>query len=51
MTTPIHFGEMHVVPVVNALLWQYPSVSVQLLLLDRVIDTVEEDSVGPFPTM
>lgn len=42
VTAPVLFGRLHVSPVVNAFLLQYPNVSAKLLLIDRVIDLVEE---------
>lgn len=42
ITAPIVFGRRHVVPVVNDFLAAYPDMQVQLLLLDRVVDLLEE---------
>jgi DNA-binding transcriptional LysR family regulator len=42
LTAPIRFGEMHVAPAVASFLEQYPSTRVELLLLDRVVDLLEE---------
>jgi DNA-binding transcriptional LysR family regulator len=42
ITAPVMYGRLHVAPVVNAFLARYPDVEVELLLLDRVIDLVEE---------
>lgn len=42
VTAPIQFGRLHVSPVLNAFLSQYPKVSARLLLLDRVVDLAEE---------
>ncbi|MGI9590427.1 MAG: LysR family transcriptional regulator [Myxococcota bacterium] len=41
-TAPILFGQWHVAPAVTRFLQRYPHVRVELLLLDRVIDLVEE---------
>ena len=42
LTAPITFGRMRVAPVVTAFLVKYPDVEIELLLLDRVVDLVEE---------
>ncbi|HKS61969.1 MAG TPA: LysR family transcriptional regulator [Xanthobacteraceae bacterium] len=42
VTAPILFGRLHVLPVVNAFLRQFPDVSVRLMLLDRPVDLTEE---------
>ena len=42
MTAPVRFGEMHVAPAVVAVLERVPRVQVELLLLDRVADLVDE---------
>lgn len=42
VTTPILFGRLHVLPIVTALLGQYPDLSVRMMLLDRPVDLVEE---------
>lgn len=42
VTAPLLFGRLHVSPVVNAFLLQYPKISAKLLLMDRVVDLVEE---------
>jgi DNA-binding transcriptional LysR family regulator len=42
VTAPILFGRLHVLPIVNAFLKQFPDVSVRLMLLDRPVDLVEE---------
>ena len=42
ITAPVLFGRLHVSPVVNAFLLQYPKISAKLLLMDRVVDLVEE---------
>jgi DNA-binding transcriptional LysR family regulator len=42
ITAPATYGRMHVAPIVNAFIAKYPQVEVELLLLDRVVDLVEE---------
>ena len=42
VTAPVLFGRRHVVPVVNAFAARFPDVSVDLLLVDRVVNLVEE---------
>ena len=42
LTAPVTFGRMHVAPVVAAFAAKHPGVDVELLLLDRVVDLVEE---------
>lgn len=42
ITAPVAFGQLHVVPVVAALLAQHPLLDVRLLLLDRNVRLVEE---------
>lgn len=42
ITAPVLFGQLHVSPVINGYLAQYPDVTATLLLLDRVVDLVEE---------
>lgn len=42
LTAPVLFGEQHVAPVVAAFVQQHPLVSVDLLLLDRYVNLVEE---------
>jgi len=42
VTAPVRFGEMHVAPAVAGFLNRYPRVQVNLLLLDRVVDMLEE---------
>jgi DNA-binding transcriptional LysR family regulator len=42
ITAPSLFGRLHVAPVVNAFLARFPDVQVELMLLDRVVDLVEE---------
>jgi DNA-binding transcriptional LysR family regulator len=42
LTAPVMFGRLHVAPVVAGFLAKHPAVEVELLLLDRVVDLVEE---------
>jgi DNA-binding transcriptional LysR family regulator len=42
VTAPVLFGQMHVAPAVTSFLQTYPQVKVELLLLDRVVNLVEE---------
>lgn len=42
LTAPVTYGRLHVAPVVSEFLEKYPQVAVDLLLLDRVVDLVEE---------
>lgn len=42
LTASVKFGELHVAPLVAGYLKRYPRVELQLLLLDRVVNLVEE---------
>jgi DNA-binding transcriptional LysR family regulator len=42
LTTPIVFGRLHLVPIVVEFLRAYPEVDVQMLLVDRVVDLLDE---------
>ncbi|MHA7838502.1 MAG: LysR family transcriptional regulator [bacterium] len=42
ITAPVRFGRMHVAPALVAFAERHPRVSVDLVLLDRVVDLVEE---------
>jgi DNA-binding transcriptional LysR family regulator len=42
LTAPVRFGEMHIAPLVTRFLEQYPRVQVNLLLLDRLTNLVNE---------
>lgn len=42
LTTPIVFGRLHIVPVVVEFLAAYPEVDVQMMLVDRVVDLLDE---------
>ena len=42
LTTPIVFGRLHIVPVVTEFLEAYAEVDVQIMLVDRVVDLLDE---------
>ena len=42
LTAPVMYGRMYVAPIVMEFAAKYPGVEVELLLLDRVVDLVEE---------
>jgi DNA-binding transcriptional LysR family regulator len=42
VTAPVLFGQMHVAPLIAGFIECHPGVSVDLLLLDRVVNLVEE---------
>jgi DNA-binding transcriptional LysR family regulator len=42
VTAPVMFGRLHVLPLVQDFLGEYPQVHVRLLLLDRVVSLVDE---------
>lgn len=42
VTAPVMYGRMRVAPVVTDFIAKYPDVQLELLLLDRVVDVVEE---------
>ncbi len=42
VTAPVLFGELHVAPVVTRFLRSHPKLRINLMLLDRVVDLVEE---------
>jgi DNA-binding transcriptional LysR family regulator len=42
ITTPIVFGRLHIVPVVTEFLKAYEQVDVQMMLVDRVVDVLDE---------
>ena len=42
LTAPVTFGRMHVAPVVTDFIGRHEGVQVELILLDRVVDLVEE---------
>lgn len=41
ITAPVHFGKLHVAPIVHGFLAAYPEVTVRLFLSDSVIDIAE----------
>jgi DNA-binding transcriptional LysR family regulator len=41
ITTPVQFGRLHVLPVVNAFLARFPDIKVNLIQSDRNVDLVE----------
>lgn len=54
ITAPVMFGRLHVVPVVTDFLQTHPQMRVELLLLDRVVDLLDEGldlavRIGPLP--
>lgn len=42
VTAPVTFGQLHVMPVINDFLTHWPEVTVDLLLLDRPVNLLEE---------
>lgn len=42
ITAPVMFGRLHVLPLVQDFLGQYPQIDIRLLLLDRVVSLVDE---------
>lgn len=42
VTAPVRFGEMHIAPAVNRFLQEYPRMQVNLLLLDRIVNMLDE---------
>jgi DNA-binding transcriptional LysR family regulator len=42
LTAPVIFGRLHVLPIVQRFLADYPAVAARLLLLDRTVSLVEE---------
>ena len=42
VTAPMLFGRLHVVPIITRIVRQFKNVSVELLLLDRVVSLVED---------
>jgi DNA-binding transcriptional LysR family regulator len=42
VTAPVLFGQLHVLPIVEAFLGAYDAVSVRMLLLDRIVSLAEE---------
>lgn len=41
VTAPVQFGRIHVLPIINAFLAQYPEIMVRLLLSDRNVDLID----------
>lgn len=42
ITTPVMFGRLHIMPVVEELLQTYPDLNIRLLLVDRMVRLVDE---------
>jgi DNA-binding transcriptional LysR family regulator len=42
VTAPVQFGQLHVAPAVFSFLREHPRIRVELLLVDRIVDLVEE---------
>lgn len=42
ITAPMMFGRLHIAPLVNRWLAEHPGMSVELTLVDRVVDVIEE---------
>ena len=42
ITAPSAYGRLHIAPIAREFLRRYPNVEVELLLLDRVVDLIEE---------
>ena len=42
LTAPLSFGRLHVLPIVNAFLAQYPDINIKLVLTDRNIHLVDD---------
>jgi len=42
VTAPVRFGEMHVAPAITEFLKRYPRMQINLLLLDRIVNMLEE---------
>jgi DNA-binding transcriptional LysR family regulator len=42
ITAPVTFGRLHILPVVNLLLREYPALGIRLTLVDRVVRLVDE---------
>jgi DNA-binding transcriptional LysR family regulator len=42
ITAPVHFGQLHVLPVVSDFLALFPQINIRLLLLDRHVHLVED---------
>lgn len=42
LTSPVLFGRLHVAPVATAFLLRHPALQMEILMLDRVVDLLEE---------
>lgn len=42
MTAPVTFGRLHMAPLIQAYLKAHPELQIELILLDRVVDIIEE---------
>ena len=42
LTAPVLFGRLHVAPIVTSFIVRHPALQVEMLMLDRVVDLVEE---------
>lgn len=42
MTAPVEFGHRHVAPIINEFLRRHPAMRVELILVDRIVDLLEE---------
>ena len=40
--SPVRFGKMHIGPIVHRFIKRHPQVQIELLLLDRTVDLLEE---------
>lgn len=54
LTAPVEFGQCHIAPLVNRFLLAMPGMRVELVLLDRVVDLLNEGldlavRIGPLP--
>ena len=54
ITAPVMFGRLHVAPLVIDFLGEFPELRVELMLLDRVVDLIDEGidlavRIGPLP--
>lgn len=54
ITAPVTFGRKHLAPLIHRFLQEFPDMEVELILLDRVVDLLEEGidialRIGPLP--
>jgi len=54
ITAPLEFGRLHLAPAITSFLWRFDRVRIDLLLLDRNVDLVDEGidlalRIGPLP--